>query len=148
MLRSSAPSTMACPSGCSLPRSRLAASRRNSDSSCPGTGDNSHWCSESERTGTRNNQNRDRIDQRVCQPRLWTPNGPADKSERSTGNYRGHEVRRNFVSQALNWCPATLGLAYQSNDLCQQGLAAHLLGSHEECAGSVYCRTNDAATRF
>ena len=58
------------------------------------------------------------------------------------------EIRRDHVDEPLNRSAAALRLAHHADDLREQRVAADSLGAHDESAGSVDGRADQAVARF
>ena len=58
----------------------------------------------------------------------------------------GTKDGRDFIGESLNGCAAALRFADHLDDLREQRFAADALGAHEQRAGAVHGRADDAST--
>ena len=79
-----------------------------------------HRRGQAERARTRDDQDGDRIDERICEPGLRPHQRPRDKRHHRDGNDDRHEPGRNRIGQTLNRRARSLRLAHHPHDLREQ----------------------------
>jgi hypothetical protein len=146
--RSVAPSTIAPASGCSLPRSRLAALLEglerlgvlDQDSRArahPGADHDRHRRREPESARARDDQNGNGGEQGVGHAWVRSDERPDDEGHYGDGDDRRDKVRGDGVGQALDRSPASLGFTHHGDDPRQESVGADALRPHDEGARAV-----------
>ena len=103
-----------------------------------------HRRGEAEGARAGDDQHRDGADQRVSEARLGSPQRPGDERQRGNGNHRRHEERGDAIGQFLDWRACALRFTDHPDNACEQGVAAHPLGTHGEAASAVEGRSRQA----
>lgn len=101
-----------------------------------------------ERAWTGDDQNRDRVHERICHPRLRADNRPDDEGNHGREHDGRDEIRCNEIDEPLDRGAAALSFAHHADDLREKSVAAHSLGTHDESASSVDGRADQAVARF
>src|SRR5438067_3327706 len=87
-----------------------------------------HWRCETERARASDDEDRDRVDERVGEPGLWSNHGPRDKGENCGEDDGRDENGGDFIGKALHGRAAALRFADQFYDLRESGFAADMFG--------------------
>jgi hypothetical protein len=102
-----------------------------------GSDHDGHRRGEAKGTWARNDQDRDRVDQRVRKPRLGPELRPHDERNHRHDDHDRNEPRRDGIGQTLNRRPRALRLTDHTHDLGEQRIAADALSAHHELTSGV-----------
>ena len=106
-----------------------------------------HRRGQPQRTRAGDDQDGDRVDQRMRHPRLGADESPGDKRDDGDQNDARHEVRRDLIGQALNRRAGPPRLAHHADDLGEHRIGPDVLGPHDQAAGAVDRATDHLVAR-
>src|SRR2546423_11959898 len=106
-----------------------------------------HWRGQAKRAGTRNDQDRDRVHDRVPEPRLGADPNPRHERDQRGNEDGGNEIARDFVRQALDRGAAPLRFRDHPDDLSEHRIVTDALRFHQEAASVVERPANDLVAR-
>ena len=106
-----------------------------------------HGCGETERTGAGDDQHRHGVDESVDPARLRPEQTPYQKGGQRDEHDHDHEVARDSIGHALQWCLRPLRLRHHLHNLRQHGAGADRLCAHRQCPGGIHRRANQTITR-
>ena len=96
-----------------------------------------HRCRKPERAGAGDDQNADGRDQRISEARLRAERRPGRERDQRRRDHRRHEPGRHAVGEALDRRARALRRRDHLHDAREQGVAADLVGAHDEAAALI-----------
>ena len=108
---------------------------------------NRHGRRQAERARAGDDQNRNRVQQRVRKPRFGPGAPPNDEGDNRYNHDGGNEIAGHDIGKSLNRCAAPLRLADHRNNLRQESVFPDTVRSHDEGAGFVNRSADDAVAR-
>ena len=96
-----------------------------------------HRRRKAERARAGDDQHRDGRDQRIGEARLRAEDRPCREGDQRDRDHQRHEPGRHLIGEALDRRARALRGRDHLDDLRQHGVAADLLGAHQEAAGGV-----------
>ena len=110
---------------------------------------NGHRGRQPQRARTGDDQHGHRVDQGIRHPRLRTHETPGHEGEDSGHHHGRNKIGRHLISEPLDRCPASLGLAHHLDNLGQQRLAPNPFRPHDKAPRAVdRAARNTAAGSF